>query len=66
MSTGRDSIRWTDRCEGEEWDAVFNLGLGEEDMSTLDATLEGSKDDDAASLEEEEDTGDEISTLWSN
>ena len=50
MSTGRDSIRWTDRCEGEEeWEAVFNLGLGEEDTSASDATLEDSKDNDAAS-----------------
>jgi len=35
------------------------MGLGKEDTSALDATLEGSKDNDVASLEEEEDTGDE-------
>eukprot|EP00592_Proboscia_alata_P004882 CAMPEP_0194366820 /NCGR_PEP_ID=MMETSP0174-20130528/14920_1 /TAXON_ID=216777 /ORGANISM="Proboscia alata, Strain PI-D3" /LENGTH=203 /DNA_ID=CAMNT_0039142263 /DNA_START=75 /DNA_END=686 /DNA_ORIENTATION=+ len=42
------------------------MGLGKEDTSASDATLEGSKDNDAAPSEEEEDTGDEqISTLQS-
>ena len=45
---------------------MFNLGLSEEDTSASDATLEDSKDNDAASSEKEEDTGDEISTLWTN